>query len=85
MELSHAERAELDALSLEQLVATYGAAFSRGKSAFRGVSEVKQSGKWRARIREKGTSRTIGSFDTEEDAARAYDAAVIERDGRCEL
>ena len=35
-------------------------------------------GKWRAEISVRGSSVTVGAFDDEEDAARAYDAALVE-------
>jgi hypothetical protein len=47
--------------------------YQLGPSGFRGVRQHKQSGRWRASI---GT-KELGTFDTPEAAARAYDAAAI--------
>ncbi|KAK9821332.1 hypothetical protein WJX81_006277 [Elliptochloris bilobata] len=76
------ERAELQGLSLEQLLAPWKAPFSRGSSAFRGVGWHKRVGKWTAQIRRNGKNMALGAFKTEIEAAQAYDHAVIERDGR---
>lgn len=43
-------------------------------SRFRGVSFDQQTQKWRATIGVNGKAHSIGRFDSEEDAARAYDA-----------
>lgn len=42
-----------------------------GISRFKGVHPWQ--GRWRAMIRERGKTRHIGMYDTEEDAAIAYD------------
>jgi hypothetical protein len=54
-------------------------------SGYRGVSWTKRQGKWYARIggyrRGQGTYKWLGSFDTAEAAARAYDAGAREAYG----
>ena len=42
---------------------------------FKGVSFAR--GKWRARIMIKGKVYVLGSYLTQEDAARAYDEALV--------
>ena len=44
-------------------------------SRFTGVNRIRD--KWHAAIRVQGTQVPLGDFDEEEDAARAYDAAVV--------
>ena len=80
-----AQLAELAGFSEQEVVAHIrrrSTAFSRGRSRFRGVSG--QTGRWEARI---GSFRgrknvSFGVFDTEEDAARQYDRALIIEKGR---
>jgi hypothetical protein len=55
-------------------------------SLFKGVSWNKRRSKWRSRIHVNGVEKTIGHFDVEEDAAKAYDAiAVVEYGEFCSL
>lgn len=46
-------------------------------SSFKGVSYSKIKGKWRSDIRFKGKQYYLGSFETEIDAAIAYDLAAM--------
>eukprot|EP01045_Picozoa_sp_COSAG04_P052575 COSAG04_NODE_22482_length_354_cov_0.792157_1_plen_85_part_10 len=47
-------------------------------SRYRGVRWIKKRRKWRAEIKIGGKQRHLGSFDDEDDAARAYAAACRE-------
>jgi hypothetical protein len=48
-------------------------------SQCRGVCWIKKSRKWTARICQDGKQHYLGSFDVEEDAAKACDAAALEK------
>lgn len=50
-------------------------------SRFRGVSWSKWHARWQARIRSDGKLRVIGYFDSEEDAAHAFNLAATEEWG----
>lgn len=50
----------------------------RGSSRFKGVSWHSSHRKWRAQIRHNGSKLWLGAFGSEDDAARAYDAAALE-------
>jgi AP2-like factor (euAP2 lineage) len=55
----------------------------RGSSRYIGVSWIKAKSSWRVDMRDPQTKRTqhIGYFASEEDAARAYDYAVVQAHG----
>lgn len=52
--------------------------YSTNISGYKGVSFNKQADKWRAFTYYNGVQLYLGSFDTPEDAARAYNEKVVE-------
>ena len=50
----------------------------RNTSRYRGVSWHKQKSKWVAQIGIDGSTKHLGYFESEEDAARAYDAEATD-------
>lgn len=53
----------------------------RGTSKYLGVHLAKKRGKWMAQMTAGGPTRHLGSFDSEEEAAHAYDVAARELHG----
>lgn len=84
--LTAEEKQQLEDFTLDQLLATFRAEsfkVSSGSSAYRGVSFHKGRQKFQVRISIKSKQITLGYFETEAQAARAYDAAGILHLGRC--
>jgi hypothetical protein len=55
------------------------------KSKYKGVSRNEKTLKWTARALYNGKTKHIGSFQTEKDAALAYNEFLIENDGNLKL
>jgi hypothetical protein len=55
---------------------------SKNRSGFHGVHLETRGHKWRAEAQIKGVRYHLGMFASPEDAARAYDAAIIEHGGQ---
>ncbi|PKI49732.1 hypothetical protein CRG98_029880 [Punica granatum] len=57
--------------------------FSRGSSKYRGVARHHYNGRWEARIRKDNVDKYLylGTYETQEEAAEAYDLAALQLKG----
>lgn len=70
-------RCNLRPATASQNRANAGKSKSSASSKYRGVSWKKRDRRWQAQIFHKGACHFLGYFLTEEEAARAYDAAFL--------
>ncbi|KAL6881972.1 hypothetical protein ACP4OV_011444 [Aristida adscensionis] len=80
------EREKMQRMSREAYLATLrrrSSGFSRGHSVYRGVARHHQNGRWEARIGHVSRRKYLylGTFETQEAAAEAYDLAALELRG----
>ncbi|KAK3165761.1 hypothetical protein QOZ80_1AG0037340 [Eleusine coracana subsp. coracana] len=81
------EREKMKRMTREGYLATLrrrSCGFSRGISVYRGVAKHHHNGRWEARIGHAGGKKYVylGTFGSQEEAARAYDLAAVEIRGR---
>ena len=78
--LTDEDRAELETMSLQELLEKYKKAKKeRTSSKYEGVSWHKRTKKWQAEISINGTTKHLGSNEREEDAAIAYETEARRR------